>query len=176
MDFLKKYSLLGGLTEFATQMCETLNRTTGRIAVITDRDNIIALAGAPRRELLDKQIAPELERLMESRQIYQHKVGEIGVPLCAEEGRFFLDTVAPILSEGDVLGSVVFTAPEEKPHRRRGGVQAGPVHRCVPGEAYGGLMADPLSKIRLSAGENGREAYGTQRRTMKTAPANGRRC
>ena len=50
---------------------------------------------------------------MESRQIYQHKVGEIGVPLCAEEGRFFLDTVAPILSEGDVLGSVVFTAPEE---------------------------------------------------------------
>ena len=109
----KKYSLLGGLTEFATQMCETLNRTTGRIAVITDRDNIIALAGAPRRELLDKQIAPELERLMESRQIYQHKVGEIGVPLCAEEGRFFLDTVAPILSEGDVLGSVVFTAPEE---------------------------------------------------------------
>lgn len=109
----KKYSLLGGLTEFAAQMCETLNRTTGRIAVITDRDNIIALAGAPRRELLDKQIAPELERLMESRQIYQHKVGEIGVPLCAEEGRFFLDTVAPILSEGDVLGSVVFTAPEE---------------------------------------------------------------
>ena len=64
-------------------------------------------------ELMDKQIAPELERLMESRQIYQHKVGEIGVPLCAEEGRFFLDTVAPILSEGDVLGSVVFTAPEE---------------------------------------------------------------
>ena len=43
----KKYSLLGGLTEFAGQMCETLNRTTGRIAVITDRDNIIALAGAP---------------------------------------------------------------------------------------------------------------------------------
>ena len=63
----KKYSLLGGLTEFAAQMCETLNRTTGRIAVLTDRDNIIALAGAPRRELLDKQIAPELERLMESR-------------------------------------------------------------------------------------------------------------
>lgn len=109
----KKYSLMGGLTEFAAQLCETLNRTTGRVAVITDRDNIIALSGAPRRELMDKQIAPELERLMESRQIYQHKAGEIGVPLCAEDGRFFLDIVAPILSEGDVLGSVVFTAPEE---------------------------------------------------------------
>ena len=47
----KKYSLMGGLTEFAGQLCETLNRTTGRAAVITDRDNTIAVAGAPRREL-----------------------------------------------------------------------------------------------------------------------------
>ena len=73
--------------------------------------------GAPARAIMLSRsvitaILPVV-RLMESRQIYQHKVGEIGVPLCAEEGRFFLDTVAPILSEGDVLGSVVFTAPEE---------------------------------------------------------------
>ena len=65
-------------------------------------------------ELMDKQISPDLERLMEGRQIYQHKGGEDGIPLCADDGRFFLDTVAPILSEGDVLGSVVFTSPEEE--------------------------------------------------------------
>lgn len=35
-------------------------------------------------------------------------------------------------------------------------------------------MADTLNKIRLSAGEAGREAYGTQQNNMKTAPANGR--
>ncbi len=110
----KKYSLMGGLTEFAGQLCDTLNRTTGRTAVITDRDNIISVSGAPRRELMDKQISPDLERLMEGRQIYQHKGGEEGIPLCDEDGRFFLDTVAPILSEGDVLGSVVFTSPEEE--------------------------------------------------------------
>ena len=110
----KKYSLMGGLTEFAGQLCDTLNRTTGRTAVITDRDNIISVSGAPRRELMDKQISPDLERLMEGRQIYQHKGGEDGIPLCADDGRFFLDTVAPILSEGDVLGSVVFTSPEEE--------------------------------------------------------------
>ena len=171
----KKSSLLGGLTEFAAQMCETLNRTTGRIAVITDRDNIIALAGAPRRELLDKQIAPELERLMESRQIYQHKVGEIGVPLCAEEGRFFLDTVAPILSEGDVLGSVVFTSPEEN---LTGGEVEYKLAQSIAvflGKHIG-LMDDTLNKLRLFAGEAGREAYGTHHTPTKTAPANGRRC
>lgn len=37
-------------------------------------------------------------------------------------------------------------------------------------------MADTLNKIRLSAGEAGREAYGTQQNNMKTAPANDRRC
>ena len=152
----KKYSLMGGLTEFAGQLCDTLNRTTGRTfagqlcdtlnrttgrtAVITDRDNIISVSGAPRRELMDKQISPDLERLMEGRQIYQHKGGEDGIPLCDEDGRFFLDTVAPILSEGDVLGSVVFTSPGAG--GRRGGVQAGPVHRRLSGQAHGELTSD----------------------------------
>ena len=104
----KKYSLMGGLVDFAGQMCDTLNRTTGHVAVITDRDSCIAVSGAPRKELLEKPISSELERLMEGRQIYQHKEGERGVPLCEGEERFTLSTAAPILSEGDVLGCVVF--------------------------------------------------------------------
>lgn len=111
----KKYSLLGGVAEFAAQMCDTLNRTTGRTVVITDRDSTVAVAGAPRRELADQAISPELERLMEGRQIHQHKAGEAHIPLCAAPGRFSLDTAAPILSEGDVLGCVVFAAPEGAP-------------------------------------------------------------
>ena len=113
----KKYSLLGGVTEFAAQMCDTLNRTTGRTVVITDRDSTVAVAGAPRRELADQAISPELERLMEGRQIYQHKAGEAHIPLCAAPGRFSLDTAAPILSEGDVLGCVVFR-PARRGRRR----------------------------------------------------------
>ena len=110
----KKYSLMGGLVDFAGQLCETLNRTTGRVTVITDRDSCIAVAGAPKRELMEKQVSSELERLMEGRQIYQHKGGEAPLPLCTGEDKFCLDTVAPILSEGDVLGSVVFVGrPEE---------------------------------------------------------------
>ena len=69
----KKYSLMGGVSEFAGQLCETIGRTAGKIAVITDRDNCVAVTGAPRREIQDKQISPELERLMEGRQIYQHR-------------------------------------------------------------------------------------------------------
>ena len=79
----KKYSLMGGLAEFAGQLCETLNRTSGHVCVITDRDSCIAVAGAPRKELMDKQVSPELEQLMEGRQIYQYKEGE-HIKLCAD--------------------------------------------------------------------------------------------
>lgn len=109
----KKYSLMGGVVEFAGQLCDSLSRTTGRPAIITDRDNCIAVAGVPRRELMDKPISQELERLMEGRQIYQHKGGETPIPLCAGEEKFSLSTAAPILSEGDVLGCVVFAGQGE---------------------------------------------------------------
>lgn len=102
----KKYSLMGGLSEFSGQLCETLNRTSGHVCVITDRDSCIAVAGAPRKELMDKQVSQELERLMEGRQIYQHKEGE-PVMLCADGDKYVVLTAAPILSEGDVLGSVL---------------------------------------------------------------------
>jgi AbrB family transcriptional regulator (stage V sporulation protein T) len=105
----RKYSLMGGLVDFAGQLCETLNRTTGRVTVITDRDNCIAVAGVSRRELMDHPISHELERLMEGRQIYQRKEGGEAVPLCEGDERYVLTTAAPILSEGDVLGCVVFT-------------------------------------------------------------------
>lgn len=61
-------------------MCETLNKTTGEIAVITDRDACIAVAGLARRELTDKRISSELEQIMEGRQIYQYQAGDKAVP------------------------------------------------------------------------------------------------
>ena len=39
----KKYSLLGGLDEFAAQFCETLSKSTGSIVAVTDRDSVIAV-------------------------------------------------------------------------------------------------------------------------------------
>ena len=110
----KKYSLMGGVSEFAAQLCETIGRTAGKIAVITDRDNCVAVTGAPRREIQDKQISPELERLMEGRQIYQYKPGEAAIPLCADSEKYAISIAAPILSEGDVLGCVLFAGSPDQ--------------------------------------------------------------
>ena len=108
----KKYSLMGGLSDFALQLCESLSKTIGRVAVITDRDACIAVAGTARRELTDKRISAELENIMEGRQIYQRQEGESPLPVCEENDKFQLDVAAPILSEGDVLGCVLFVSQE----------------------------------------------------------------
>ena len=67
----KKYSLMGGLGDFAGQMCETLNKTTGEIAVITDRDACIAVGGRAPRGLSDKRISTEQGQIIEGRPIYK---------------------------------------------------------------------------------------------------------
>ena len=58
---LKKYSPIGELTEFATEYAETLSKTTGHIAFITDKDTIIAVSGGSKKEYLEKNISNELE-------------------------------------------------------------------------------------------------------------------
>lgn len=110
----RKYSLLGGLSEFSTELCESLNRTVGQLAVITDRDNCISSAGTGKREILDRQISTELEHILESRQIYQHRIGAPRVPVCLEMDRLMVTTAAPILSGGDVIGAVLFAGEEER--------------------------------------------------------------
>lgn len=103
---------MGGLSDFAVQMCETLYKTTGRVAVITDRDTCISVAGTARRELCDKRISAELEGIMEGRQVYQLKDGEEPLSICEEDHKYLISVAAPVLSEGDVLGCVLFTAAQ----------------------------------------------------------------
>ena len=109
----KKYSLLGGVTEFAGQLCETLWRTSGHICAITDRDSCIAAAGVSKRELVDKQISAQAEQWMENRQVFPASAQERSSPLCSDGEKYRVLAGAPILSEGDVLGSVVLVGTEE---------------------------------------------------------------
>lgn len=110
----KKYSLMGGLGDFAAQICETMNKTTGQVSLVSDRDSVIAVAGAARRELMGKQISAELENLMERRQVYQWREGELRLPAAEDGGRYHIAIAAPILSEGDVMGCVAFAAQGEE--------------------------------------------------------------
>lgn len=107
----KKYSLIGGLEEFAAQFCDTLSRSTDFSAAVTDRDAVIAIAGAGKKELLGKPVSPALEQVMDQRGLY---CGE-GVAISDENEQFRAAVAAPILCGGDVLGAVLFLSPDGKP-------------------------------------------------------------
>ncbi len=110
----KKYSLMGGLSDFAGQMCETLSKLSGLTAVITDRDSVLSVSGACRKELSERSVSEELEKIMEGRQLYVVQDGQSQVAICRDSEQYRAMVCAPILSGGDVLGSVLFVQEEGK--------------------------------------------------------------
>ena len=96
----KKYSPMGDLQEFAAQMCDSMGRNLGHVAAVSDRDSIIAVAGAPKRELMDKRNTTDLENIMEQRKSYRYIGGEGKIRAAENADRFHIGVAAPILSEG----------------------------------------------------------------------------
>ncbi len=111
----KKYSPMGELTEFAVQICDALSKTTDGIALVCDRDSVIAVAGAPKREFMDKRLSGALEKLLEARKVYRLERGGADVPVTDGDEKYRVAVAAPILAEGDLLGCVVFVSPVGAP-------------------------------------------------------------
>lgn len=109
----KKYSPMGELSDFASQICESLNKTTSGLAAVCDRDTILTVSGSGKRELQEKTISAELEQVLESRRLYQPEAGQKGIPVLAGDDKYRVAVAAPILSEGDVLGGVLFLTEKD---------------------------------------------------------------
>ena len=108
----RKYSPMGDLQEFAAQICEAIGANTGHIAAVADRDVIIALSGAPKRELLDKPNSQELDKLMAQRRNYRYEPGAPAIPAAEGVEKYSLGVAAPILSQGDLMGCVMLLRNE----------------------------------------------------------------
>ena len=111
----KKYSPMGDLTELAGQICESIAKNTGHIAVICDRDSVIAVSGASRRDLMDKRNSSALEQLMEQRKTYRWQSDETKIRVSDHVERYHLGVATPILSEGDLMGCVMILLEETDP-------------------------------------------------------------
>jgi len=108
----KKYSPMGDLTELAGQICESISKNTGHIAVVCDRDCVIAVSGASKRDLMDKRNSADLEQLMEQRRTYRYQAGESKIRVSDTVDRYHLGVATPILSEGDLMGCVMILLEE----------------------------------------------------------------
>lgn len=114
---LKKYSPIGELSEFATEYAETLAKTTGHIACITDKDTVIAVSGGSKKEYLEQGISPELEQIMDEKENYTSKENnDQAIPITKNEEnskKKNAQVVYPIIADGDVIGTVILLSKDE---------------------------------------------------------------
>lgn len=111
----KKYSPLGELSDFAVQICDSLYKTGECIAAICDRDSVIACSGAAKKECIERRVSGALTDILESRKLY-YAENTSEIPFLEEGDQHCLSVAAPIISEGDVMGGVIFlTKPASPP-------------------------------------------------------------
>ena len=114
---LKKYSPIGELSEFATGYAETLSKTTGHIACITDKDSVIAVSGGSKKEFLDQAISTELEKVIENKEVYtSNGNNRNALPITQNDNKtakYNSQVIYPIISDGDVIGSVILLSKEQ---------------------------------------------------------------
>lgn len=114
---LKKYSPIGELSDFAKEYAESLHSSLEHIACISDRDTIIAVAGASKKELLEKKISPAVDKIIEDKMaiMLDGTGGNKMINITAdEEGqpRYASGVIVPIVAEGDPIGSVILLSKE----------------------------------------------------------------
>jgi len=114
---LKKYSPIGELGSFAKEYTESLAQSSGHITCIVDKDQIIAVSGGAKKELMEKHISAELEKMINTRNHHLASRSDANyVPILDDEpeGIYNNQMITPIMAEGDVLGAIIFLSPDKK--------------------------------------------------------------
>lgn len=109
----KKYSPIGELGDFACNYAETLAKTSGRAVCITDRDSVIAVSGLPKKELMEKRVSTELEKVMNDKE-HINSQSSRSVSVADGNDKYNARVVFPIVSEGDTIGSVLFVMDDDE--------------------------------------------------------------
>lgn len=112
---LKKYSPIGELATFARQYAESLAQVSGHAALIADRDQFIAAAGGF-KQLVNKAVGRQLDEKVHNRETVMASKGDRNfISVCDEsEQEYQHEAIAPILCEGDIIGSVVLLQSDNK--------------------------------------------------------------
>lgn len=103
----RKYSVLGEMTENASQVADIMAKLAGCPVLVFDRDHVVAIAGVPKKEFQERRISQDLEDCIEARRTYFAKQGITHLRPIDGLPRTALACM-PVLTAGDVTGAVVF--------------------------------------------------------------------
>lgn len=103
---LKKYSPFHELGTFATEYAEALYETLGTPVMITDQDEVVAVAGLSKKEYVKRRMASVTEDVLAEKKkvVEKHEEQIEWVPGVRETVRSY--GIVPILMDGDVIGGI----------------------------------------------------------------------
>ena len=110
---LKKYSPINDLSEFALEYVESIFETYGTPTLLSDRDEIIAVAGISKKEYVGRRISAACEDLLNERKVISEKLEnslEL-VPGQYEQVKSYV--IAPILLNGDLIGAIYLLSKDQ---------------------------------------------------------------
>lgn len=113
---LKKYSPMVELAAFAIQYAEAMAQSTGLMVCITDRDQVIAVSGGPKKDYFQKPVSRQLENAITERMtITAVKEDKNFIALISDEAEgATAQVIVPIICEGDAIGAVAILGREPR--------------------------------------------------------------
>ena len=107
----KKYSPMGEMMNFAADFADAIAANSKLAVVICDRDRCIAVAGASKKELLEKDVTSDLEKIVEDRRLFVNKENVDIYAVSGSSQRVCV--VAPVISAGDIVGCVAMLSLQD---------------------------------------------------------------
>lgn len=107
----KKYYPLRELSNYSERYAGVLCGTGGYPVIVCDRDKIISVAGAPKKELMERRVSNDLEDCMVQRKSYVMNRDKKMRPV--EGIDYYAVACAPIIAAGDVYGAIMFISDKD---------------------------------------------------------------
>ena len=113
---LKKYSPISELNEFAGGYAEAASSVLGCAVAVTDTDQVIAVSGGPKKDLIDKRIHPRVEQVIFAKNAKKFGNDDVLVSITADgrDSSFNHQIVVPIVVQGDPIGSVILLSKDRE--------------------------------------------------------------
>lgn len=107
----RKYSPLMEIGTCAVQYAEALYKTGGYPVVICDCDKVITVSGVPKREIVGRRVAYDLEDYAKQRKPF---LPDKDKPIQPIEGLdYYAVAGAPVIASGDVCGLIMFVSDSD---------------------------------------------------------------
>lgn len=102
----KKYSPIGEVGRFTSEYAEAINRTSGIPVAVCDLDNVIAVAGLPKKDFISKPISSPISALLKKRGTFSAATPDDSIHL-TQSGDGDVSFMLPITSDGSVIGGIM---------------------------------------------------------------------